>query len=60
LRWFVVTDAFVDGNVFVVADVTGVDGSAHVSRTGLRPILLLDFAGLSTPMTSAVGGVGTQ
>jgi hypothetical protein len=42
----------------VVADATGVDGSAHVPRTGLRPVLRLDFAAPSTPMSSAAGGVG--
>jgi hypothetical protein len=36
-----VTEAFVGAEVFLVADAIGVDGCAHVPRTGLRPVLLL-------------------
>ena len=45
---------------FVVADDAGVDGFAHVPRTGLRPILLLYFAAPSTPVPSSVGNVDVQ
>jgi hypothetical protein len=45
---------------FMVADDIGVDGSAHFPRSGLRPILLLDFAAPSTPMSSSAGSFGTQ
>jgi len=42
------------------ADDTGVEGSAHVPRTGLRPILLLDFAAPSTPASSSGSRVGPR
>ena len=45
---------------FVGADDTGVDGSAAVPRIGLRPILLLDAAAPSTPVSSAGSGVGVR
>ncbi len=38
---------------FCGADATGVDGSAAVPRTGLRPVLLLDAAAPSTPVASS-------
>jgi len=43
---------------FVEADATGVEGSAAVPRTGLRPILLLDAAAPSAPVASAAITVG--
>ena len=45
---------------FVGADATGVDGSAAVPRTGLRPVLILDAAALSTPVASSASHVGAQ
>ena len=44
----------------VVAAETGVNGSAHVPRNGLRPLLLLYFAAPSTPISAAANSVGTQ
>ena len=40
------------------ADATGVEGSAAVPRTGLRPILRLDAAAPSAPVASAAIVVG--
>jgi hypothetical protein len=43
-----------------VADDTGADGSAHVPRTGLRPILLLYFATPSTPLSPSADNAYAQ
>ena len=44
----------------VGAVATGVNGSAHVPRTGLCPVLLLYFAAPSTPVATAASLVGRR
>ena len=45
---------------FAWADDTAADGSAHVPRSGLRPLLLLDFAAPSAAVSSATYRFGLR
>ena len=52
--------AVLDAGWVGCTDDTGADDSAHVPRRGLRPLLLLDFAAPSAPVSSSTSRVGLQ